>query len=450
MLRMRQRYAAMRTKRARGQVLDEFCATLELTRKHAIKVLRSSRRPLRQAGRKSTYRKAVKALKGVWLLFDQPCSKLLEPVMVSRVQAYERHKGALDADVRCLLLSMSASTMDRLLRPHRVRTSLWRGRTCPMNAMKRQVPVRDQRWDGRGPGWMEADTVAHCGGAMDGAFAHTLTVTDTCTQWTEMRAVWNRSGFATSQRFAEIENALPFPLLGINTDNGPEFLNNHVIRHFHERAVPQTRSRPYRKNDNAHVEQKNGSYVRTLLGYDRFDDLAQVDLLNEILVLQSIWNNIFRPCRKLLKKERCGHRYRKSYDAPATPAQRVLAHADTTPAGRARIEELLARHDCLDLKLQIDRMLRAFTAATQGKTACPHPPASAGGTSALRAAPSGSVPPALAGRSPLPSAVPTAAGSTVTGSRVTGRGPRSPRPAASPPSPPGLGMHRQYEAATVS
>ena len=402
-LRMRERYTGMRTKRARGRMLDEFCATLGLTRKHAIRVVRGNGDPLRRAGRKAVYGHAAEALKGVWLLFDQPCSKLLHPVMASRVSAYERYKGELSAEVKQHLLTMSASTIDRLLRGQRVRTSLWRGRGSPANAMKRQVPLREQRWDGRGPGWFEADTVAHCGGSMDGSFAHTLTATDTCSQWTELRAVWNRGGFATSQRFVEIETSLPFLLLGINTDNGPEFLNWHVLNHFRARAVPQTRSRPYHKNDNARVEQKNGSLVRALLGYDRFDDPECVESLNEILTLQSIWNNIYRPCRKLLSKERVGHRYRRKYDAAATPAQRVLADPATSAATRTTIQSLLARYDCLALKLQIDRALERFYAQLGSAPETPPLlPAAAAAPSALRAAPSGTGPAAAAGRTRQP------------------------------------------------
>lgn len=390
-LRMRERYQAMTTKRARGRVLDDFCATLGRTRKHAIKVLRGCGEPLKPAGRKPVYREAATALKAIWLLFDQPCSKLLHPVMESRVQAYERHKGALEPEIRDDLLRMSASTMDRLLRGHRVRTSLWRGRGGPMNAMKRLVPLREERWVGRGPGWMEADTVAHCGGSMAGSFAYTLTVTDTASQWTELRAIWNRSGCATSLRFGEIEASLPFAVCGIHSDNGPEFLNGHVVRHFREKAVRQTRSRSFQKNDCAHVEQKNGAHVRTLLGYDRFDDADCVEPLNAILVQHSIWCNLFRPCMKLISKERLGHRYRKRYDAPATPAQRVLAERSTTEQTKAAIRALLAQYDCLTLKLDIDARLAEFQAQF-GYARSVLPVAGPDRPSALRAAPSGTGP----------------------------------------------------------
>lgn len=389
---MRKRYLAMKTKRAKGVVLDEFCQTTDLSRKHAIKVLRSQREPLRSAGRKPRYIGAVDTLKSIWLLFDQPCSKLLHPVLASYVSSYEKHQGCLDEETKKMLLQMSPSTIDRLLQPHRVRTSLWRGRGGPIAAMKAQVPVRSERWDGLGTGWLEADTVAHSGGSMEGCFAYTLTVTDTETQWTELRATWNKGGHATAERMSEIEHTLPFSIKGINTDNGPEFLNGHLIRYFKDREVviPQSRSRPYHKNDNAHVEQKNGSHVRTLLGYDRFDDPDGITLLNEILELHSRWMNLFRPCMKLLSKSKEGHRYKKKYDKPMTPAQRLLKQPGLTKDVPFLIGQMLADHDCYTLKRLVHKKLQVFFQKhVTTSFATPRCPEARPVPSALRAAPTG-------------------------------------------------------------
>jgi len=375
-VKMRGRYRAMKTKRAKGCVLDEFCRTTQLERKHAIKVLRSEREPLRPAGRNPVYTEATDVLERLWMLFDQPCSKLMHPVLPSYLASYETQAGEQEARVKALLLEMSPSTIDRLLRPYRVRTSLWRGHGGPIAKMKRQIPVRSERWDGRGPGWFEADLVAHSGGSMEGSFAHTLTVTDTDSQWTEMRAIWNRAGHATCMRMQEIEQCLPFPMLGVNTDNGPEFLNGHLIRYFKQRevAVEQTRSRAYHKNDNARVEQKNGSHVRTLLGYERFDDPDCIEALNEILVLHSCWTNLFRPCMKLISKVKEGHRYKKKYDRPMTPSGRLLATPSLPDALGIQIESMLKKYDCYTLKCLVNSKTQQFlqsfaSASTIGRAA---------------------------------------------------------------------------------
>ena len=394
--RMRGRYRAMMTKRARGRLLDEFCATTQLERKHAIKVLRSSQALERQTGRKPVYAGAAAVLRQIWLLFDQPCSKLLHPVLTSYVASFEKHRGKLAVQLKALLLRMSPSTMDRLLRPHRVRTSLWRGHGGgPMAAMKRLVPVRSERWEGRGPGWFEADTVAHCGGSMAGSFAYSLTLTCTGCQWTELRAIWNRGGHATMLRVREIEQELPFAIKGVNTDNGPEFLNGHLICYFKDRdvVVPQSRSRPYHKNDNAHVEQKNGSHVRALLGYDRFDDPDCVEDLNEILILHSCWTNLFRPCMQLVSKVKIGHRYLKKYDRPKTPAQRALDYPGVLEEVKVRILALQKRYDCYTLKLLVQTKLQRFF-RRYGRTSAANSngPGAGPGPSALRAAPSGTGP----------------------------------------------------------
>ena len=359
-MRMRGRYRAMLTKHARGRLLDEFCATTQLERKHAIKVLRSLHVPLRKAGRKPVYAGAATVLRQLWLLF---ASKLLHPVLASYVASYAKHRGGLQAQTKALLLHMSPSTMDRLLREHRVRTSLWRGHGGgPLAAMKRRVPVRSERWEGRGPGWFEADTVAHGGGSMAGSFAYSLTFTETDSQWTELRAAWNRGGHGIMLRVQEIEHTLPFAIKGVNTDNGPEFLHGHLLAYFKERpmVVQQSRSRPYHKNDNAHVEQKSGSHVRALLGHDRFDDPACTDSLNELLTLHSCWTNLFRPCVQLVSKVKTSHRYLKKYDHPRTPAQRVLDHYGVPVEVHVRVTALLKRYDCYTLKLRVQTKLQHF------------------------------------------------------------------------------------------
>ena len=395
-LRMRVRYGVMKTKKAKGRVLDEFCATTELSRKHAIKLLRSTSDPLKRPGRKAHYGSLVaEALGGIWLAADQPCSKLMHPVMDCYVSSYERHHGAFDPAVRSALLTVSASSMDRLLRPKRI-THPRRPRSPQgVAAVKREVPIRAGEWAVSEPGWIEADTVAHCGGNMGGDFVWSLTMTDILTQWTEIRMMWNRGATGTFARIKEIEQMLPFALRGLDCDNGGEFLNWHLHAYCKNAQPPisLTRSRPYMKNDQAHVEQKNGTHVRSLLGHERIEDIDCVEGINEVGALWSLWKNLYGPVRKLESKARIGHRYQKRYDKARTPAQRILECETVASAEKDRIRDLLATTDCFEMKRQVDAKLKKVfdrIRKRQETKDCPVLPGLV--TSALRAAPSGTVP----------------------------------------------------------
>mgnify|MGYP005856967073 FL=1 len=238
--------------------------------KHAIKVLRGTRAPYCRSGRPRKYgREVTPVLKDLYLALGQPCSKAEIP----------------------------------------------RRRRSPVGvaAVKRAIPIRGEAWDVEEPGWMEADTVAHSGGNREGNFVWSLTLTDIQTQWTEVRCMWNRGAAATHERIEQIERALPFAVRGFDSDNGPEFMNWHLHRYFRNRRPPVefTRSRAYHKNDNAHVEQKNGTHVREILGHERIDDIDCVEALNEALRLWSLSKNLYRPVMKLVHKVREGGRYRK-------------------------------------------------------------------------------------------------------------------------------------------
>ena len=394
-VRMQNRYARLENKVAKGHLLTEFCATTELDRKHAIRVLRRSNPPLLRVGRKATYGPRVaEALGRLWMEAGQPCSKLMRPVMLCYVRSYEGMYGRFKADVREQVMSVSASSIDRLL--HEVRVKSPRRRRSPMGvaAVKKEVPIRAGIWTETEPGWIEADTVAHCGGRMDGNFVWSITMTDILTQWTEIRATWNRGAEGTIRRIKEVEHVLPFVLRGFDADNGPEFMNWHLLDYLRNRNVPVsfTRSRPYQKNDNAHVEQKNGTHVRGLLGHDRIEDPDCVEELNRALVMWSEWKNLYSPVMKLVSKVRKGHRYIKRYDQPQTPAQRVLACSSVDEESKEKIRQLLVTTDCFLAKRAVDAALRDVFSTMRhecevGQDASFFP---ASVPSALRAAPSGS------------------------------------------------------------
>jgi hypothetical protein len=200
--------------------------------------------------------------------------------------------------------------------------------TRPGYLLKNQIPIKTDHWDVSRPGFMEADTVAHCGNSLAGDFIWSITLTDILTCWTEIRATWNKGAEGVVKQIKNIEKILPFSILGFDCDNGSEFLNWHLIRYFTEDCqlpVQVTRSRPYRKNDNAHVEQKNWTHVRHLFGYDRFDDPRLVDLMNDIYKNEwSLYQNHFMPNQKLLTKEKINSKYRRKYEKAKTPYQRLL------------------------------------------------------------------------------------------------------------------------------
>jgi len=211
---------------------------------------------------------------------------------------YEKRNGKLEEGLRAKVLAVSPAQIDRLLSTCRAEDG--RRRAVPSRsdaAIRAEVPVRAECWSVEEPGWLEADTVAHCGGSMAESFIWTLTVTDVWTGWTELRAIWNRGQHAVRERVMEIDKVLPFAMKGWDTDNGGEFLNWALIEHFRESEprVEVTRSRPYHKNDQAHVEQKNSTHARGLLGWDRLGHDELVEPCNELLKLWSLWGNLYRP-----------------------------------------------------------------------------------------------------------------------------------------------------------
>jgi len=267
------------SKKAKAAILDEFCTVCGYHRKYAIRLLNQRRRARqrRRPGRKPIYPspELLSTLKRLWFACDQMCSKKLKAAIPLWLPFYGITYKPLTTETQNKLLSISAATIDRLLSPVRLkygRKGL--GGTKPGSLLKNQIPIRTHYWNVSQPGFMEADTVAHCGNSLAGDFVWSLTMTDIHTTWTENPATWNKGAQGVLAQIQDIEAKLPFTLQGFDCDNGSEFLNHHLVRYFteHPKVVSFTRSRPYKKNDNAHVEQKNWSHVRQLFGYDRFDD----------------------------------------------------------------------------------------------------------------------------------------------------------------------------------
>jgi hypothetical protein len=255
------------------------------------------------------------------------------------------------------LLRISAASIDRLLQPERRKHQL-RGRshTKPGTLLKHQIPIRTfAEWDEQQPGFAEIDLVAHDGGLALGDYCQTLDLTDVCTGWTETEAVPNKAQVWVFEAIQTIRQRLPFPLLGLDSDNGSEFINNDLLRYCQKERITFTRARPYRKNDNCYVEQKNYSVVRQTVGYQRFDTAAELMVLKQLYATLRLYTNFFQPTMKLKSKERIGSRVQKSYYAPQTPYQRVLAAAEVTAADKKKLQRQYQNLNPAALKRELDK-----------------------------------------------------------------------------------------------
>ena len=325
-------------RRVKSRILDELCANTGWHRNHARKALKAALRPKVVAPRRSprppTYGpNVIAALRACWLVLGMPAGKRLAP-MLDELVAVLRHFGELviDDDTAELLVSMSAATIDRRLAGERAKRQL-KGRraTKPGSLLRSQIPVRTWAdWDDAKPGFVEIDLVSHDGGNPLGPFAFTLTVTDVATGWTENRSVPSKEAKCVLGALESIANKMPFPIMGVDSDNGAEFINVYLFLWCRKREITFTRARPTNKNDGCHVEQKNWAVVRTVVGYHRYDTAPELLLLNEIWQLQSQLTNFFYPQQKLVSKVRDGAKVTKRYDTATTPFRRAVNHPDTT------------------------------------------------------------------------------------------------------------------------
>lgn len=371
---MRDRYSRYTGKSGKGSLLDEFCQVTGHERKYASKLLSKRVVPSCETdcarfrgGRPSIYGEEVLGVVfEIWKHSEQPCGKRLKPMLEQWLPSYEKRYGRLAENVRHGVLAISAAQIDRVLAPRKVGAGAVNRRTPKSNAaIKALVPVRAECWDAREPGWLEADTVAHCGGDMGGNFLWSLTATDIFSGWTEVRATWNRGQHGVCGGFVEIEAALPFAILGVDTDNGGEFLNYNLHRHFEgrEKPVAMTRSRPYHKNDQAHVEQKNSTHVRQLLGFERLGHDLVVPLVSELLEAWSIWRNGFTTSFKQISSKRVGSKtVRRHEKVPKTPCERLIEyHQGRGDRARAAALRVWRKpHDPFELKDWIEERLAAI------------------------------------------------------------------------------------------
>ena len=356
---IRPRY--LKAKRSeKATILDEFVAVTSYHRKYATRILKHGRP--RQSGKKHGFHKiyqgeVVVALEQIWEVCGRICSKRLQPFLPEMVKVLERcGELRLTEQTKMLLLQMSRSTIDRCLGPVRFEhPSHGLSTTKPGSLLKKAIPVRTYTpWDEDQPGFLEIDLVAHCGGTMEGQFLYTLTCVDLSTGWIECLAVRRRTQQAVFEAIQAMRTYLPFLLLGIDSDNGSEFINDLLYQYCLSEKITFTRSRPYQKNDQAHVEQKNWSVVRRLIGYDRFETEEEYLLLQSIYADLRLYANFFQPVLKLASKEHVDKKLVKRYDTAATPFQRILAAKEIPLETKARLTNLYVQLNPVQLRTSID------------------------------------------------------------------------------------------------
>lgn len=347
------------SKKEKTRMLDEFVVTTGYSRKYANGLLKNGLRGKhkKKAGRKKKYQRAViEVLEQVWEVCGRICSRRLHPFLPEIVEVLEK-LGELDLseETKTLLLSMSRATIDRCLKAARYEHKKGLSTTKPGTLLKKSIEVRTwQDWNDEQPGFMEIDLVAHCGDTTAGQYVCTLTAVDMATGWTECLALPNKTQWAVHEAIQEMRKHLPFPLLGIDSDNGSEFINDLLYRYCLEEKITFTRSRPYQKNDQAHVEQKNWSVVRHTVGYDRFETEEELHLLKMVYKDLRLYINFFQPVMKLIEKQRIDGKTTKYYDKAITPYRRTLAADQVVFSDKVSLTNLYVQLNPVALRKKID------------------------------------------------------------------------------------------------
>jgi len=351
-----------KSRKERSGVLDEFCRLTGYHRKYAIALLRRltdepATSSLRRRG--PTYSaQAIEVLERVWDAAGYPWSQRLKALLPLWLPWARKHVPQCTPAVEMQLLRMSARQMDRRLgeRKRKLKRCLY-GRTKPGTLLKHHIPIKTDNWDVKEPGYCEIDLVSHSGPNASGEFIFSLNLTDIHTGWCETRAIIGKGEAGVVAALDEIRSCLPFALKAIDSDNGSEFINYHLLRYCEKHGIAFTRGRPNKKDDNAHIEQKNWTHVRRIFGWDRYETREQLDAMNALCrgELRTMMN-LFQPCVKLIKKERVGSKLHRRYDQAKTPLDRLLQACQTTPV----ITGLLKQRDVTDpftLAKQIEQQL---------------------------------------------------------------------------------------------
>jgi hypothetical protein len=368
---IKKRYS-ISSKKEKSLILDEFCKTCRFNRKYTIRLIgKKEHTTNKRKGRPKKYHSTaiIDFLKTLWIVTNLACSQRLKAAIPLWLPYYLlHHKNILTPKEEQLLLEISPRTIDRLLK--RLKSKYHKfglSTTKPGSLLKKQVPIKLNQWDESIPGFIEADTVAHCGTSVAGQFAYTLNIVDIASGWTEQRAIWGKGKRGVFEALKNIRTYLPFKVLGFDCDNGGELLNYMLLEYFtgHKNPVQYTRSREYKKNDNAHIEEKNWTHVRQFIGYQRFDKIETVELLNDLYLSEwRFYLNFFIPSFKLIEKKRLGAKIIKIFDPPLTPYQRLIKSPFIKLVVKKRLSKIFNSLDPFSLekklKYKIKNILKSY------------------------------------------------------------------------------------------
>lgn len=371
LIKMKPRYLKASTEK-KTQMLDEYCAATKMNRKYITRLL-SPRLSLKEKKERVKKKRAplygkdvIAALKKIWEVLDVPCAERLKPMIGEMlVQLIRWNEISVSEEVKKKLLRISISTIRRKLSS--VQTDVVRkicGTTKPGSLLKSQIPIRTSSWEEARPGYCELDTVAHCGSSLSGDFAYTLNITDMLTGWSEEEAFIGKAQSRVIPALDRMNKRMPFPIKGADPDNGSEFINAAMINYCMENRIEFTRGRPYKKNDNAHIEQKNWTHVRKVFGYVRVEEQQIVDLMNDLYRHEiGLYKNFYQPVMKLVDKKRVGkhkQRIKRVYDIPKTPYQRTLDCPDVSQEAKTKLRTTYEKLNPAELKRSIEKKILAF------------------------------------------------------------------------------------------
>jgi hypothetical protein len=358
-----QRYQGA-SRKEKHLILSEIEKNLKMHRKSAIRVLNTikQKRPKETRGRRRVYNDfVIQHLKVLWLAMGQLCSRRMKKALPRWLKHYEAPEVT-----KLMLIKMGKTTIDKYLKPYKAQYRRhWNSGTKSGRYIKTMIPIKPLDYQVQNVGQIEADTVHHCGGALSGVYAITLTVTDIWTSWTECRSMWGLSMKGVTECMSDIERFIPFTITTVCVDNGSEFLNYEFTRYFQgtqrENPVAIQRGRPYKKNDQCHVEQKNFTHVRELWGWERMDQKQLIELMNDIYRNEwSMLQNLFFPQMKLQSKLRVGAKYKKKYTEPMTPLERILASPSVAPEVKEKLRKLEQDTNPFELKKSIETKLKVI------------------------------------------------------------------------------------------